>query len=133
MTAEQKPELQYDLRLRLYRGERCFGPGVAQLMHGVEQYGSIRAACRDMGMAYSKAWKILNRAEQDLNIRLIARESGGKNGGTAVLTPEGKAFLRRYDEFVQQVKQTADLLFSQLLQETEHEQQTIADLGTGAD
>ena len=133
MTADKQPDLQYDLRLRLYRGERCFGPGVAQLMHGVEQYGSIRAACRDMGMAYSKAWKILNRAEQDLNIHLIARESGGKNGGTAVLTPEGKAFLTRYDAFVQQVKQTADTLFAQLIQETAHEKQTTADLGTDLD
>lgn len=103
--------LRYDLRIRFYQTERCFGPGVAELMHGVETKGSIRAACREMGMAYSKAWKIINRAEQDLGFLLIQRESGGKAGGGAVLTPAGKDFLQRYDAFVSAVRQEADRLF----------------------
>ena len=104
--------LRYDLRLRLFRGDKCFGPGVAELLHGVEQRGSIRAACREMGMAYSKAWKILKRAEEDLGFALLVREAGGSGGGNAVLTPEGRDFLRRYDAFTHAVQREADRLYA---------------------
>lgn len=108
------PELlRYDLRLRLFRDDKCFGPGVAELLHGVEQHGSIRAACRDMGMAYSKAWKILKRAEEDLGFALLMRETGGSGGGHAMLTPEGTDFLRRYDTFVHAVQREADRLYGE--------------------
>lgn len=105
--------LHYDLRLRLFRDQKFFGPGVAELLHGVEQRGSIRAACRDMGMAYSKAWKILNRAEEDLGFSLLNREAGGSGGGNAQLTPQGKAFLQRYDAFVRAVQQQSDRLYDE--------------------
>ena len=105
--------LRYDLRLRLFRDEKFFGPGVAELMHGVEQRGSIRAACRDMGMAYSKAWKILRRAETDLGFALLHREAGGHGGGNASLTPEGKDFLQRYDAFVHAVQQQSHRFYDQ--------------------
>lgn len=112
--------LHYDLRLRLFYEEKFFGPGVAQLLHGIEARGSIRAACRDMGMAYSKAWKILNRAEADLHMQLVARESGGSGGGTAVLTAQGKAFLARYDTFVRRVQHEADRIYAELFDDLEH-------------
>lgn len=111
--------LRYDLRLRLFRGEKCFGPGVAELLHGVEARGSIRAACRAMGMAYSKAWKILKRAEEDLGFALLAREAGGSGGGNAALTPEGKQFLMRYDAFVRAVQREADRLYADYFDDTE--------------
>ncbi|MDO4173631.1 MAG: LysR family transcriptional regulator [Eubacteriales bacterium] len=105
--------LQYDLRLRLFRGRKSFGPGVAELLHGVEARGSIRAACRDMGMAYSKAWKILKHSEEDLGFALLQREAGGSGGGKAALTPEGRAFLRRYDCFVRRVRAEADAAYAE--------------------
>lgn len=105
--------LRYDIRLRLFREQKCFGPGVAELLHGVEKRGSIRAACRDMGMAYSKAWKILKRSEEDLGFSLLAREAGGSGGGNAALTPEGKDFLRRYDAFTYAVQREADRLYGE--------------------
>ena len=111
--------LRYDLRLRLFRDQKFFGPGVAELLHGVENRGSIRAACRDMGMAYSKAWKILNRAEDDLGFALLSREAGGSGGGNAALTPEGKAFLQRYDAFVHAVQQQSDRLYDEFVGDME--------------
>ena len=38
-----------------------FGRGIVQLLEGVEELGSINRATASMGMAYSKAWKIIKR------------------------------------------------------------------------
>ena len=43
-----------------------FGPEIARLMELTEEYHSLNRAAAAMGMAYSKAWKILNESEQAL-------------------------------------------------------------------
>ena len=59
---EQK--LTYNLAVRLFSDEQWFGPGVAQLLHRVQELHSLRAAAMSIGMAYSKAWTILKNAQQ---------------------------------------------------------------------
>ena len=46
-----------------------------------------------MKMSNSKAWKILKRAEEDLDMPLVERISGGKDGGGSKLTQEGEELL----------------------------------------
>ena len=99
-TLRQK--LRYDMRLRVSRTDHAFGPGVAELMEHVEATGSLLKGCKCMQMAYSKGWKILKRAEEDLGIPLVQGNRGGSNGGQTVLTPEGKEFLKRYRKFEQE-------------------------------
>lgn len=96
---EEKRELRFHARLRVYYEDRNFGPGVAELMTLVRRYGSLAAACKEMGMAYSKAWKVIKRAEADLGIALMEGSRGGGNGGRTELTPEGEAFLEQYLAF----------------------------------
>ena len=76
--------------------EPDFGKGVAQLLLLTREKGSLSAAYKSMGMAASKAWKILNRAEADLGVKLVERKSGGKQGGGSHLTLEGEDILNRY-------------------------------------
>lgn len=71
-----------------------FGRGVADLLHGVQQYHSLNLATKHMGMAYSKAWRIIRQAEETLGIPLLYRM--GKNGSE--LTPEGERLLEVYEE-----------------------------------
>ena len=52
-------------------GEKCFGPGIAELLEGVDREGSLRAAACGMGMAYSKAWTALRRCEETLKVPLL--------------------------------------------------------------
>ena len=108
-------EIRYGFLLRLYRGEeKFFGPGVARLLSLVEQKGSLRMAALDMGMAYSKAWRMTKTAEAALHFPLLSSRTGGKHGGGASLTPEGAAFLRKYLAFEQSLEAAADKLFSSL-------------------
>lgn len=80
-------------------GEKFFGEGPCTLLHAVEETGSLRAAAQCMGMAYTKALKLLRRAEAALGYPLTTRSTGGRAGGGSTLTPEGKEWLARYEHY----------------------------------
>ncbi len=80
-------------------GAKFFGEGPCRLLQLVEQTGSVRGAALSMGMAYSKALKLLRQAEAALGFALTQRTVGGKNGGGSALTAEGRAFLQQYQAY----------------------------------
>ncbi len=92
-------DIRFVVSPRIMGVEKFFGPGIAVLLHRVEEYRSIRQATMSMGMAYSKAWAIIRRAERELGFALLSTTTGGKEGGGATLTAEGRAFLEKYDRF----------------------------------
>ena len=67
--------------------------------------GKAAAAC--MEMSYSKAWKILKRAEQEMGTELINRVSGGKNGGSSTLTEAGETAVKTFREIETKVTEYA--------------------------
>ena len=85
-------------------GEKFFGEGPARLLHEIEETGSLRAAAISMGMAYTKALKLIKNAEAALGFELILRVTGGKNGGGSQLTKEGKEWLERYESYCEACK-----------------------------
>lgn len=91
--------------------EKFFGEGPARLLRGVEQTGSLRAAAISMGMAYSKALKLIRNAENALGVSLIRRSAGGKDGGGSRLTEEGKEWLQRYEAYRDACKQANSRLY----------------------
>ena len=104
-------ELRYNFSLRLYFEGKAFGPGLAALLHGVDETSSLQKAAASMDMAYSKAWKILKNAEEVWGLKLTDREIGGKNGGGSVLTREGRLLLEAYDGFVTESREELDRIF----------------------
>ena len=80
-------------------GEKFVGEGPARLMHGIEETGSLRGAAVSMGMAYTKALKLIGNAEKALGFKLTERATGGKDGGGSRITPEGKEWLTRYETY----------------------------------
>lgn len=106
------------LTVRLFDGEeKCFGPGVVYLLRHIQKCGSIRKAALSMNMAYSKAWLILNRAEESLGFPLLVRTAGGKTGGGAQLTAEGLAFLEQYEAFCARVNAFARKTYLEMFPE----------------
>ena len=99
------------LSIRLFRDEKCFGSGVAQLLHLVDEHHSLRAAAQTMGMAYSKAWRITKESEAFLGFALLVSNAGGKNGGGAHLTPEAQSLLARYDAYTDALRAASEVLF----------------------
>lgn len=105
--------MTYNLSCRLFTDAKCFGPGVAQLLHTVQELHSLRAAALSMDMAYSKAWTIIKNSEKALGFSLLDSTTGGKGGGGAALTPEGARLLRAYDTFCSRLHDAADELFQE--------------------
>ena len=99
------------ISIRLFREEKCFGPGVAQLLHRVQEHHSLRGAAISMEMAYSKAWTIIRRCEQQLGYPLLTLSTGGKGGGGASLTPEAITLLETYDRYCKRLQSAALDLF----------------------
>lgn len=108
-----KENLHPVLSIRLYNEEKCFGPGIAQLLELVETRRSLRAAAQSMHMAYSKAWTTVRSCEAALGFQLLVYTTGGKNGGGASLTPEARALLSAYRAYCQALREQADRLFQE--------------------
>lgn len=96
--------LHFVLQLRLAADEIFFGPGVARVLHLVDELHSLNAAAAAMSMSYSKAWKMIRSMEQQLGIKVIDRRVGGKEGGGSSLTLEGRLFLESYARFEADMK-----------------------------
>lgn len=88
--------LKVTLRLEDSGRQRRFGPGVAALLSEVQERKSLRAAAGNMGMAYSKAWRIVRSAEEAFGCKLLDSTIGGRHGGGAVLTVEAENLLNAY-------------------------------------
>lgn len=99
------------LTIRLFTDEKCFGPGVATLLHNIEQLHSLRSAAMKMNMAYSKAWTIIRNAEAHLGFKLLHSTTGGRHGGGATLTEDAQELLAAYDSFCRELQATADRLY----------------------
>lgn len=94
-------------------GTKFFGEGPCRLLRYVEKTGSLRGAAMEMEMAYSKASKLLKQAEETLGFPLTTRTAGGKDGGGSILTPEGKRWLERYEQYRQSCIEANQALFRQ--------------------
>ena len=80
-------------------GERFFGEGPCRLLHRIEETGSLRAAAQAMGLSYSKALRMVKRAEKELGFVLTRKTIGGRGGGGSTLTDEARNFMERYEAY----------------------------------
>ena len=99
------------LKIQLYGEEKCFGPGIAELLRQVERHSSLRQAAQAMDMAYSKAWTMVRRCEGALGFQLLSYTTGGRHGGGAALTQEAKDLLVRYNAYCDALQKEAARLF----------------------
>lgn len=106
-------QLRPVVKIRLYGEEKCFGPGIAELLTRVEKLRSLRAAAQSMDMAYSKAWTTVRKCEAALGFRLLDYTSGGRGGGGASLTAEGADILRRYNAYCEALRAESERLFTE--------------------
>ncbi|HQT89161.1 MAG TPA: LysR family transcriptional regulator [Acidiphilium sp.] len=95
--AKVRHEDQIGLRIRVVLGDGLvIGPGRADLLHFIQETGSIAAAGRRMGMSYKRAWQLAEALNEAFSGPLIAANKGGAAGGGATLTALGIAVLRAY-------------------------------------
>jgi len=76
--------------------EGRIGPGKIQLLENIHKNGSISAAGRAMDMSYKRAWDLVDEINRICRQAAVERQTGGKNGGGAVLTAFGLSLVTRY-------------------------------------
>lgn len=107
-----KPTLRLSIMNPNAESGSLFGRGIASLCLGVRESGSLNAAAKNMGMAYSKAWRIIKETEAALDMQLLDRD--GAHGST--LTPEGNALLDAYMALEQTLQEAAEKEFARIIQ-----------------
>src|ERR1700709_983525 len=76
--------------------EGRIGPGKIKLLENIHSCGSISAARRAMDMSYKRAWDLVDEINRICRQAAVERQTGGKNGGGAILTPFGVSLVARY-------------------------------------
>ena len=76
--------------------EGRIGPGKIALLENIDKNGSISAAGRAMDMSYKRAWDLVDEINRICRQAAVERQTGGKNGGGAVLTAFGISLVTRY-------------------------------------
>jgi molybdate transport system regulatory protein len=101
-TGSRRPDLTRRkamprLTLRIdFDVDRAIGPGKIQLLELIDKYGSISEAGRQMGMAYRRAWILVDKLNHCFRGPVVAAQAGGKDGGGAALTEFGHAVVQHY-------------------------------------
>jgi len=90
--------------------EGTLGKGVVTLLQGIVDYGSLNQAAKRIGMAYSKAWRIVKETEKGFGFLLINRD--GARGST--LTQEGEQLLEIYRSLEQETRDYANKRFREM-------------------
>lgn len=106
-----KPTIRLSITNPESESGSVFGRGIANLCLGVREAGSLNAAAKGMGMAYSKAWRIIKETEAALDVQLLNRD--GAHGST--LTEEGDTLLDAYIAIDAQLQKDAEKAFASIL------------------
>lgn len=106
-----KPSIRLSITNPDSESGSMFGRGIANLCLGVRETGSLNAAAKSMGMAYSKAWRIVKNTEEALGVQLLDRD--GAHGST--LTNAGTKILDTYVAISATLQKEAEKEFARVL------------------
>ncbi len=97
MAKRRSEKSTVDGRLWLEKsGEAFLGHGRIDLLRHIEQYGSISAAAREIGMSYKAAWQAVDAMNNLADWPLVERVVGGRHGGGTQLTDEGRLMVEMF-------------------------------------
>ncbi|PSR53215.1 ModE family transcriptional regulator [Adhaeribacter arboris] len=85
--------------------DRFLGPGRVELMEKIIEFGSIAKAAGAMQMSYKKAWDLVASMNTQAKQPLVITQTGGKKGGGALVTEEGKNAMQTYRNLQQRFRE----------------------------
>ncbi len=103
--------MKISCKMWIERNGTTFGDGPYRLLEGVEKTDSLHKAAAQMGMSYSKAWKLIRKVEQKFGFPLLDRRVGGQSGGGSQLTPQAKELMICFGRFREEVKNSIERMF----------------------
>jgi len=106
--------LHLTAELKLKKNNSIFDARTKLLLLLIERNHSVRTACAQMALSYSKGWEILNELESALGIKLVERRHGGTKGGRTTLSEQGIRFLCEYQRLEEEIQQHSEEKFAQM-------------------
>jgi molybdate transport system regulatory protein len=107
MARSNIDDFRLSIRLDFAAGVRI-GPGKIALLEAIREKGSISGAARKMGMAYRKAWLLVEQMNQLLGQPVVTTVIGGAEGGGTELTKTGKRLIGLYYAIASSAQTAAD-------------------------
>ena len=90
-------QLQLKGRLWLEKNGQTFVSwGRVVLLQRIDETGSVSAAAKSMGMSFSHAWQLVESMNALAQEPLVGKRAGGRGGGGAWLTAEGKKVVAEF-------------------------------------
>jgi molybdate transport system regulatory protein len=115
----QKSNNGLDIRSKIWieaHGEPVFGRGRRFLLEAIDSHGSINQAAREVDISFRKAWGHIKAMEERLGVKLVDRQTGGKNGGGATLTVDARKFLKKYEALENGIQEIVDRKFKKIFE-----------------
>jgi molybdate transport system regulatory protein len=79
-------------------GESFGGKARIELLRAIVEKGSITHAAKVVGISYKTAWDAIDAMNTLAGEPLVARNAGGKGGGSTHLTPRGLRLVERFGQ-----------------------------------
>ena len=93
------------------------GDGKWQILKLIDEKGSMKAACDELGYTYRRTWGNLKKIEDFFGFPLLEKQRGGSDGGRTLLTPEGKKLVKAFDHFHSSVDSVISQGFANFIQD----------------
>ena len=110
-------ELHYKIWMSDKKDTGILGDGKWKMLRLIQEKGSIKAACDELGYTYRRTWGNLKKIEKFFGFPLLEKHRGGTEGGRTALTEEGKRLVRAFDAFHATVDRHIQQGFEKFIQE----------------
>jgi molybdate transport system regulatory protein len=92
-------------RIWVRLGDRLLDPQTLELLSLIGESKSISRAAEAMSISFRHAWNLIDKLEDQLKTKVVARSRGGKGGGGLVtLSKEGSEIVKEYQRVTKGVK-----------------------------
>lgn len=81
------------------------GLGRIVLLENIIKHGSITKGAEAINMSYRKAWQLVEDMNKLSDKPLVEKRLGGKEGGGAMVTEEGKQIIKKFYELQSQAEE----------------------------
>ncbi len=99
------------MHMQLEKETPFFNARLKLLLFLIQDTQNMRVSCAYSGIAYSKAWDMINILERNLAFPVVNRRRGGTDGGRTSLTERGTKFLLAYQHFEEHMHSLAQICF----------------------
>ena len=109
--------LHYKIWMSDEKETGIMGDGKWKMLKLIEEKGSMKAACDELGYTYRRTWGNLQKIEKFFGFPLLEKHRGGAEGGWTELSAEGKRLVRAFDAFHQSVDAQIQVGFENFIRE----------------